>query len=213
MLMARTLAVSVAAIRRVVARHRKRQRSGYVDAPLFVSLLSILVALVLLLALSSSVSVTVRRDRITRGEPPSTPPLSPGGRELLKRCVESIQAAGLPRAYFRSWTRWELPRLSLPGSPASEFHGDLGWVETTGGGLHKAKAYTPTCFLVSVRDTRGQPFDKGCFQRASFMANMVSLALPLPGSSGSSGPKAPADLRSAHHPDSPCLTSLPREGI
>lgn len=97
--------------------------------------------------------------------------LSASGKVMLKRCQKSVRSAkarGSP--VFKTWMRWDLPAL-----PRSGFDSDLGWVETAGLGIYKARVNQPTCVLLAVKSKDGSLFDKGCLQRAAFMANMTNV--------------------------------------
>lgn len=97
--------------------------------------------------------------------------LSASGRVLLKRCQKRVRVARARRSpVFKTWMRWEIPDI-----PRSIFDRDLGWLETSGFGIYKARVNEPTCVLLAVKAKDGSLFDKGCLQRAAFMANMTSV--------------------------------------
>jgi len=124
---------------------------------------------VALLPLAASMSLTGQEDKSRMTETLSR--LSASGKALLKRCEKRVRAAKKrPSPVFKTWMRWDVPAL-----PPSSFSSDLGWVESTGFGIYKARVNEPTCVLLAVKSKDGSLFDKGCLQRAAFMANMTSM--------------------------------------
>lgn len=70
------------------------------------------------------------------------------------------------------WLHWDVP--TLPFSLSSQ-HSDFGWVQTRGLGTHESSVGVRTCFTIAVMTRSGQAFDRGCLQRAAFLANMSSV--------------------------------------
>lgn len=76
----------------------------------------------------------------------------------------------LTEGMAKTWFRWNVSRL-----PPSAYHSDFGWVESLGMGTHQARVGIRTCVTLAVMTRDGHMFDRGCLQRAAFMANMSSV--------------------------------------